>query len=130
MVRDPLTLDVAASAQAAGLRLADPDVRAVLVCEEGRLVGVVTRKTLVREVVAKGLDPGATTLGRIAEPPLHTIDADADLEAAFRDLEQRDLERVPVTGAGGRLVGVLSRAAVQRRLAEDEPPSGDDTPPA
>jgi CBS domain-containing protein len=126
MVRDPLTLEAGASAQAAGLRLADPDVRAVLVCDEGRLVGVVTRKTLVREIVAKGLDPATTALGSIAEPPLHTIDADAELEAAFRDREQRDLERVPVTGADGRLVGVLSRAAVQRRLAEDEPLLDDD----
>ena len=126
MVRDPLTLAAGASAQAAGLRLADPDVRAVLVCDEGRLVGVVTRKTLVREIVAKGLDPATTALGSIAEPPLHTVDADADLEAAFRDLEQRDLERVPVTEHGGRLVGVLSRSVVQRRLAEDEPPTDDE----
>jgi hypothetical protein len=28
----------------------------------------------------------------------------------------------------GRLVGVLSRAVVQRRLAEDEPPSPDSDP--
>jgi CBS domain-containing protein len=126
MVSDPLTLEAGASAQEAARRLAEPDVRSVLVCAEGRLVGVVTRKTLVREVVAKGRDPRTTTLGEIAEPPLHTIDADAELEAAFRDLEQRDLERVPVTGADGRLVGVLSRAAVQRRLAEDEPLLDDD----
>jgi CBS domain-containing protein len=125
MVRDPLTLDVGATAQEAGLRLADPDVRAVLVCDEGRLAGVITRKTLVREVVAKGLDPTGTTLGSIAERPLHTIDADAELEQAFHDLEQRDLERVPVTEADGRLAGVLSRSVVQRRLAEDEPPDSD-----
>ena len=122
MLRDPLTLDGSATAQEAGIRLADPDVRAVLVCDEGRLVGVVTRKTLVREVVAEGRDPAQTPLLLIAEPPIHTIDADADLDAAFHDLEQRDLERVPVTEAGGRLVGVLSRSVVQRRLAEDEPP--------
>jgi CBS domain-containing protein len=121
MVRDPLTLDAGASAQEAGQRLADPDVRAVLVCDGGRLVGVVTRKTLVREVVALGRDPVRTTLAEIAEPPLHTIAADAELEQAFHDLEQRDLERVPVTDADGRLAGVLSRAVVQRRLAEDEP---------
>ncbi len=75
MVRDPLSLEASASAQEAGGRLSDPDVRAVLVCDGGRLVGVVTRKTLVREVVAAGRDPQATTLGEIAEPPLHTIDA-------------------------------------------------------
>ena len=40
-------------------------------------------------------------------------------------LEDRDLERVPVVEEDGRLVGVLSRAVVQRRLAEDEPPELD-----
>jgi CBS domain-containing protein len=122
MVSDPLALDASASAQEAGQRLSDPGVRAVLVCDNGgALVGVVTRKTLVREVVALGRDPATTRLGEIAEPPIFTVDADAGLEAAFRELEERDLERVPVT-EDGRLVGILSRSAVQRRLAEDEPP--------
>ena len=125
MVSDPLALDASASAQEAGTRLADPGVRAVLVCDDGALLGVVTRKTLVREVVAAGKDPATTRLGDVAEPPIFTLDADADLEAAFRELEERDLERVPVTEDGRRLVGILSRSAVQRRLAEDEPPVED-----
>ena len=122
MVSEPLSFDASASAQTAGERLADPDVRAVLVCNEGALLGVVTRKTLVREVVAAGLDPATTLLGTIAEPPIFVLDADEELDAAFRDLEDRDLERVPVTERG-RLVGILSRSVVQRRLAEDEPPA-------
>ena len=126
MVSEPTTLDVSASAQEAGVRLAPPDVRAVLGCEDGRLAGVVTRKTLVREVVAPGLDPRTTELRAIAEPPIFTLDADAPLDEAFHELEERDLERVPVV-EDGRLVGVLSRAVVQRRLAEDEPPKSEET---
>jgi len=121
MVREPLALDASATAQDAGRHLADPDVRAVLVCDDGRLVGVVTRKTLVREVVAAGLDPARATLGSIAEPPNFTLEAELDLEEAFRVLEAQDLERVPVVDRG-RLVGVLSRSVLQRRLAEDEEP--------
>jgi CBS domain-containing protein len=121
MVPEPLTLDAAATAQEAGEHLSDPDVRAVLVCDDGELVGVVTRKTLVREVVATGRDPTATRLADIAEPPNHTLDAEMDLDEAFRVLEDRDLERVPVVD-DGRLVGVIARVVVQRRLAEDEPP--------
>ena len=121
MVPDPLTLDVSASAREAGERLSDPEVRAVLVSDDGALAGIVTRKTLVREVVAAGRDPASTTLGEIAEPPLFTLDAELELDQAFHQLEERDLERVPVIESG-RLVGVLSRSAVQRRLAEDEPP--------
>jgi CBS domain-containing protein len=121
MVPDPVTLDAADSARDAGERLSDPDVRAVLVTESGALKGIVTRKTLVRQVVAAGRDPSSTRLGEIAEPPIFTLDADVDLEAAFHELEELDLQRVPVV-ENGRLVGILSRAVVQRRLAEDEQP--------
>ena len=122
MVPDPATLDATDSARDAGARLSDPDVRAVLVTDNGgSLLGIVTRKTLVREVVAAGRDPSSTHLGEIVEPPIFTLDADLDLEVAFHGLEERDLERVPVV-ENGRLVGILSRAVVQRRLAEDEQP--------
>lgn len=128
MVPEPGALDASASAQEAGQRLADPAVRAVLVRDDGgMLVGVITRKTLVREVVAAGSDPRATPLGDIAEPPLITLEASMDLDDAFRVLEERDFERVPVV-EDGRLVGILSRTIVQRRLAEDEPPPDPETP--
>ncbi|HEX6663363.1 MAG TPA: CBS domain-containing protein, partial [Gaiellaceae bacterium] len=122
MVVEPGALDASATAREAGERLSDPAVRAVLVCDAGgKLVGVITRKTLVEKIVAAGRDPSATTLGEIAEPPLFTLDASTDLDEAFRTLEDQDLERVPVV-EDERLVGILSRTIVQLRLAEDEPP--------
>ena len=54
MVPEPGALDVTASAQEAGERLSDPAVRAVLVVDDNTLVGVITRKTLVSQVVAPG----------------------------------------------------------------------------
>jgi CBS domain-containing protein len=122
MVPEPTMLLDSASAQDAGRLLAEsPEVRAIFVCDTGGgLVGVITRKTLVREVVATGSDPKAVRLGEIAEPPIYTLDAELPLDMAFRTLEEHDFERVPVV-EDGRLVGVLSRAVVQRRLAEDEP---------
>jgi CBS domain-containing protein len=121
MVPAPFALEQSASAQEAGEALMRPEVRAVLVCDAGRLVGVITRKTLVREVVAPGRDPRTTTLGEIAEEPNLTLDSGMPLGAAFNLLEEEDYERVPVVD-DGKLVGVLSRAGVRRRLAEDEPP--------
>jgi CBS domain-containing protein len=124
MVPEPTTLAAHASAQEAGRLFADtPEMRAVFITDgDGTLIGVVTRKTLVREVVAAGLDPLGVVLRGIAEPPLYTLDASLPLEDGFRMLEELDLERVPVVEET-RLVGVLSRAVVQRRLAEDEPPA-------
>jgi CBS domain-containing protein len=121
MVPEPFALEASATATEAGEVLSRDAVRAVLVTRGGLLVGVVTRKTLVREVVAAGRDPARTSLGEIAETPNATIDSATPLDEAFAFLEQQDYERVPVVDEG-RLVGVLSRAVIQRRLAEDEPP--------
>jgi CBS domain-containing protein len=120
MLPDPHALEADASAQEAGEALMRPEVRAVLVVDGGKLLGVITRKTLVREVVAPGRDPRTTTLREIAEPPNATIDSATPLGEAFAFLEEQDFERVPVV-ENGKLVGVLSRSVVQRRLAEDEP---------
>jgi CBS domain-containing protein len=129
-VRDAMVVDLPQlgggdTAQAAGEALTRREVRALFVCDDGRLLGVVTRKTLVREIVAAGRDPRTTELRTIAEEPHYTIDSDLPLDEAFHFLEEHDLERVPVLD-GGRLVGVLSRAVLQRRLAEDEPPVVED----
>jgi CBS domain-containing protein len=121
MVSEPLSLEAEATAQEAGEALMRDEVRAVLVTEQGRLFGVITRKTLVREVVAPGRDPRSTTLREIAEQPNFTLDSSMPLGDAFALLEEQDLERVPVVD-DNKLVGVLSRAVVRRRLAEDEPP--------
>lgn len=124
MVPAPFSLSATASAREAAEALGRDAVRAVLVCDEGRLTGVITRKTLVREIVAAGRDPQSTAVGTIAEPPNFAIPSDLPLDEAFAFLEAEDLERVPVVDEG-RLVGVLSRAVVQRRLYEDEPPADD-----
>jgi CBS domain-containing protein len=113
MVPEPRTLSGDSPAQEAGELLSRPEVRAVFVCEDRRLVGVVTRGTLVRDVVAAGLDPKQTPVREIAEPPRHTLDPELPLDEAFQFLENEDLERVSVTEGG---------------LAEDEPPALEEDP--
>ena len=110
MLADPPTLEVGDSAQDAGQALARPEVRAVFVCDGDRFVGVVTRKTLVREVVAAGRDwpdPGGGDRGGAT---LDQVDAEAPVDEAFRFMEEKDAERVPVVEERAPR-GVLSRTA-------------------
>lgn len=121
MLTDPRALPATATAQEAGELLVRPEVRAVLVVDGERLVGLVTAEALVERVVAAGRDPRTTPAGEVAVPCGLTLSPGMSLEEAYRLLEEADLERVPVT-EGGRLVGVLSRSVLGRRLAEDAPP--------
>jgi CBS domain-containing protein len=122
MIPDPKTVDASASAQEAGTHLVQPDVRAVYVCDGDRFVGVRPRIPLVPGGGGAAPDPRETRVGEIAEPANWTIDPDLPLDEAFARLEEWDAERVPVV-EGEALVGVLSRAVLRRRLAEDEPPA-------
>ena len=124
MLTDPKSLPAGATAQEAGELLTRPEVRAVLVVDGDRLVGVVTCDGLVERVVAAGRDPRSTSVGDVAEPVRVTALPDMPVEDAYRLMEAEDVERLPVT-EDGRLVGVLSRSALTRRLAEDEPPASD-----
>jgi CBS domain-containing protein len=126
MLSDPGALLASASAQEAAKHLVRPDVRVVLVVDDaGGLVGVVTPDSLVEHVVAAGLDPRSTHVSQAAVPPALVLDADMPLDEGYRLLEEAEVERAPVTEKG-RLVGVLSRSAVQRRLAEDKPPADEE----
>jgi len=124
MVPDPKVLTASASAQEVAELLVKPDVRAVLVVDGDRLVGLVTGEDLVEEIVAAGRDPRATSAGEVARPVTLAVPPDMSVEDAYRVMEEHDVERLPVT-EGDRLVGVLSRSALTRRLAEDEPPASD-----
>jgi CBS domain-containing protein len=125
MLTDPKALPAGASAKEAGELLARPEVRAVLVVDDrDRLVGAVTADALVEHVVAAGRDPRSTTVGEVAAPVAVTAFPDMPVEDAYHLMEAGDIERLPVT-EDGRLVGVLSRSALSRRLAEDEPPTPD-----
>lgn len=124
MLTDPRALSATASAQEAAELLTRPEVRAVLVVDGDRLVGVVTADVLVERVVAAGRDPRSTSAGDVAEPVTLTTSPDEPVEDAYRLMEEEDVERLPVT-EDGRLVGVLSRSALTRRLGEDEPPDPD-----
>jgi CBS domain-containing protein len=119
MLTDPRALPSTATAQDAARLLVRPEVRAVLVVDGDRLLGLVTPAELIGGVVAEGRDPSATALGDIALAEPLTIGPEAPLDEAYRLMEQQDVERLPVTEQG-RLVGVLHRSGLQRRLAEDE----------
>jgi len=73
-----------------------------------RPLGIVTDRDIVVEAVAVGLDPKTITAGDIAAKPVVTVRDDEDVLEALARMRENGVRRLPVTGPGGQLAGVLS----------------------
>lgn len=120
LVPDPRVLPGGATLQEAAGLLTHPQVKSVLVTEDGRLLGCITPETVVA-AVARGADPRTARAADVCDSDVATVGPDVPLDAALHLMAERGVERLPVT-EDGRLLGVLLREPIARRLAEDEPP--------
>jgi CBS domain-containing protein len=98
--------------------MASDDFGALPVCQDGKLVGVVTDRDLVVRVLSEGRDPSSTTIGDIVErTEVVTIGADDSAEEAIRTMKDHAVRRLPVID-GTQLVGMVSQADIARALPD------------
>jgi len=103
--------------KAAGL-MAAKDVGAILVVEDGQLIGIFTERDMLVRVVARGLDARATRLSDVMTRAPHTIDADKPFGYALLVMHQKGFRHLPVVN-DGKLIGIVSsRSAMDPELEE------------
>ncbi|MEQ1793241.1 MAG: CBS domain-containing protein [Nitrospira sp.] len=83
-------------------------VGVVVIVQRHRPVGIVTDRDLTTRVVANGLDPRSTTLGRIMTAPLVTAAADASDEQVLQLLAQRRVRQLPLVDGEGNVSGMAA----------------------
>jgi CBS domain-containing protein len=108
MKRDPVGVEAGASVADAARRMHEARVGAVLVLEEGRLVGIFSERDLLTRVVAEGRSPDATKVSEVASRPVATAPAGASLRQCAETLRDKGVRHLPILDAGGRPVGILS----------------------
>ncbi len=112
MTTDTEVLDADDTARSAAERMAGLDIGALPICGPDRkLVGVVTDRDIVTQVVARGEDPASVRVGSLAQGEAVTIGADDSLDEARRTMAEHQVKRLPVID-GDRLVGIVSLADV------------------
>jgi len=86
----------------------------------GRIpLGVVTDRDLVVEVLGKDLDPATTRLADIMRTPVVIAAETEDTAVAIERMQTHGVRRIPVVGAGGRLVGVITLDDLLKQFAAD-----------
>lgn len=96
------------------------DFGSVPVCEERRVVGVITDRDITVRAVAEGKDPASTPVSDVMSKDVVSIREDADLKEAERLMQEKQLRRLPVLNAQGDLVGYLPIGKVARKESPEQ----------
>jgi CBS domain-containing protein len=80
---------------------------AVLVLEQGRLVGIFTERDVLRRVVAVGIDPAVVTVGEVMTTDLYTCLPDTTVEECSAIMSTQRVRHLPVVDDSG-LHGLVS----------------------
>ena len=84
----------------------------ILVNRGEKSIGIITTKDLLRAML-KGLDFDNARAGDIMSEPLHTCEADHDLDQALKKFEQAGCSRLVVT-QDDKVVGILKKTIAER----------------
>jgi CBS domain-containing protein len=94
------------------------DVGSLPVVAADELVGMITDRDIVLQVVAKGLDPSKVSVEEIASEHPVTAKPDEPLDVALQRMAKEQVRRLPVV-TDGRLVGILAQADIARTAAAE-----------
>jgi CBS domain-containing protein len=87
----------------------------VIVTERGKIIGVLTEKDIIKDVIAEGKSP-KTMVSKVMKYPVKTITPETDIEEAIKTMNKYDISGLPVT-VKGKLVGIVT----ERDLVRAEP---------
>jgi len=113
MTEKPTTITGSAPVSEAAKLMASENVGSLPVVEGDELVGIVTDRDLVVQVVARGQNPNSVRASDIYSERPVVASPDESLDEALKRMASEQVRRLPVVSEG-RLVGILAQADVAR----------------
>jgi len=97
----------------------EKNVSALLVMEEGRLVGIFTERDYARKVILKGKASKHTLIKEIMTDRLITVSPDTSIDECMHLMTKRFIRHLPVI-ENENLVGIISIGDVVKYIIRDQ----------
>jgi CBS domain-containing protein len=121
-IRDLMTSDIQTvsprdTAQQAASFMLSADTGSIPVCDDGKVIGMITDRDIAVRGVGKGLGPDCCVADLMSKDVVCARDTD-DVLAIAQQMSDKQVRRLPVIDADDRIVGMVSLGDLSREAQE------------
>ncbi|NNH69782.1 CBS domain-containing protein [Nocardia uniformis] len=122
MHRDATCIPADETLDRAAQMMRNMDVGALPICNNDRLIGMLTDRDIVVRCIAEGHDPSRIRAGDLAQGTPRWVSADTDVAEVLEMMEQAQIKRLPVIDMrnGKKLVGMICESDLARNVSDEQ----------
>lgn len=122
MHRDATCIPATETIDRAAQMMRNMDVGALPICNNDRLIGMLTDRDIVVRCIAEGHDPSKVTAGDLAQGTPRWVSADTDVSEVLEMMEQAKIKRLPVIDMQNnkKLVGMICESDLARNVSDEQ----------
>ncbi|MCW3980611.1 MAG: CBS domain-containing protein [Candidatus Bathyarchaeota archaeon] len=113
MVKEVITVDERSTVKQAADIMNRFEIGCLIVTKDGKAVGIITERDLLRRVVSEAKRPKSTKVLLVMSKPIIVVEPDMDLEEAARLMFKLKIKKLPVVGSG-KLMGLVTLSDLAR----------------
>jgi CBS domain-containing protein len=113
MVKEVITVDGESTVKEAADIMNRFEIGCLIVTKDGKAVGILTERDLLKRVVSRAKNPMKTKAKTIMSKPLIVVEPDMELEEAAKLMFKLKIKKLPVV-ENGRLMGLVTLTDLAR----------------
>lgn len=106
-----ITMDINSDIPAIAKEMVSRDAGSVIITENGKAMGIITERDLVKSVIAGDRKPSEVDASEILSTPLLTVDPATSIVEAAKIMLRANVKRLPVL-ENGTIIGVISNTDI------------------
>jgi len=115
MTKNPICCTPRERVDKIALMMLEYDCGEIPICDNGKLVGVITDRDIACRAVAHDKPLNTPARDVMTRKPF-TITADVHVDRALELMEEKQIRRLPVVNATGEILGIISQKDIVEKL--------------
>ncbi|TVR62315.1 MAG: CBS domain-containing protein [Gemmatimonadales bacterium] len=108
------------SVYAAVEKMADRNIGALLVMDEGGLRGIITERDYRDKIVLKGRHSRETRVDEVMTADVYTVRGEESVEACMSIMTDKEIRHLPVVNDEGKVVGIISIRDLVEKVIDNQ----------